>query len=488
MRMIAEILECPFQLNILDERTITESGAQAGQGAGIETGTAGRPGGDGLEGSEALAAEKSVSDQGGEKSKESNVRTHERDVTIGELVDIQEELDALMQKAAGEARAGKEHEENGKAPSDERNIQNARKERDGQDDPSHDPGGHLQENETGYAGEHPQENEAGLLEGHVEGHVEEHEQESNEDRTGYRDENAREDRTDRPGGQLYANMQERPEGYEGRTQASLQAGHGEQEFAGYSGEDEEGNMEKYPGEPENGHVEELLQEIESLEKTEKKESVQEEKPHGWRAYLKQRFKKLGREQSRTEKETAEADSGDDKTYSGSNYPDSGYEGNHFSEEFSVESYGEDSPEGEYSARAYVGEYSGNEYSGNEYSGNGYLENEYSGNGHSGNEYSGNEYSGESYEGEYLYAGHMEETAQEEILSEDDEDKGDVNPYTGKEYETNSVRMHPSRIGYVQVYDRTNHQWTDMTEWAFLGYQERKKQLLGKDYDPPIYLD
>jgi len=49
-------------------------------------------------------------------------------------------------------------------------------------------------------------------------------------------------------------------------------------------------------------------------------------------------------------------------------------------------------------------------------------------------------------------------------------------------------MHPSRIGYVQVYDRENHQWTDMTEWAFLGYQERKKQLLGKDYDPPIYLD
>ena len=49
-------------------------------------------------------------------------------------------------------------------------------------------------------------------------------------------------------------------------------------------------------------------------------------------------------------------------------------------------------------------------------------------------------------------------------------------------------MHPSRIGYVQVYDRGEHQWTDMTEWAFLGYQERKKVLLGKDYEPPIYLD
>ena len=70
----------------------------------------------------------------------------------------------------------------------------------------------------------------------------------------------------------------------------------------------------------------------------------------------------------------------------------------------------------------------------------------------------------------------------------DEPLGDINPYTRKEYETNSVRMHPKKIGYVQVYDREQHKWTDMTEWAFLGYQERKKQLLGKDYKPPIYLD
>lgn len=66
--------------------------------------------------------------------------------------------------------------------------------------------------------------------------------------------------------------------------------------------------------------------------------------------------------------------------------------------------------------------------------------------------------------------------------------GEVNPYTGKEYETNSVRMHPNRIGYVQVYDRSEHQWADMTEWAFLGYQERKRALLGDKYEPPIYLD
>lgn len=66
--------------------------------------------------------------------------------------------------------------------------------------------------------------------------------------------------------------------------------------------------------------------------------------------------------------------------------------------------------------------------------------------------------------------------------------GDINPYTRKEYETNSVRMHPKRIGYVQVYDRADHKWTDMTEWAFLGFQERKKRLQGKDYIPPTYLD
>ena len=81
---------------------------------------------------------------------------------------------------------------------------------------------------------------------------------------------------------------------------------------------------------------------------------------------------------------------------------------------------------------------------------------------------------------------------EPVISRDDSDEditvGDVNPYTGREYQSNSVRMHPTRIGYVQVYDRSIHKWTDMTEWAFLGYQERKKTLLGKDYEPPIYLD
>lgn len=72
--------------------------------------------------------------------------------------------------------------------------------------------------------------------------------------------------------------------------------------------------------------------------------------------------------------------------------------------------------------------------------------------------------------------------------EEDMEHGDINPYTGHEYQSNSVRMHPKRIGYVQVYDRRTHKWTDMTEWAFLGVEENKKAKLGKDYEPPIYLD
>ena len=82
----------------------------------------------------------------------------------------------------------------------------------------------------------------------------------------------------------------------------------------------------------------------------------------------------------------------------------------------------------------------------------------------------------------------EEPAQEEplVAEEEEEDlvKGDVNPYTGREYKSNSVRMHPKRIGYVQVYDRGEHKWTDMTEWAFLGYQERKKPCLARIMSRP----
>ena len=84
----------------------------------------------------------------------------------------------------------------------------------------------------------------------------------------------------------------------------------------------------------------------------------------------------------------------------------------------------------------------------------------------------------------------EAVAKENEQEEEKEDLsiGEMNPYTGREYESNSVRMHPKRIGYVQVYSRKDHKWQDMTEWAFLGEQERKKLELGDDYVSPIYLD
>ena len=64
----------------------------------------------------------------------------------------------------------------------------------------------------------------------------------------------------------------------------------------------------------------------------------------------------------------------------------------------------------------------------------------------------------------------------------------VNPYTLREYKSNTVRAHATRIGYVQVYSRIDHAWRDMTEWAFMGEQERKKTLLGDQYEEPTYLD
>lgn len=72
--------------------------------------------------------------------------------------------------------------------------------------------------------------------------------------------------------------------------------------------------------------------------------------------------------------------------------------------------------------------------------------------------------------------------------DEDLEVGEINPYTGHEYQTNSVRTHPKRIGYVQVYDRKEHKWTEMTEWAFIGLQEQKKKAMGKDYQEPIFLD
>lgn len=66
-------------------------------------------------------------------------------------------------------------------------------------------------------------------------------------------------------------------------------------------------------------------------------------------------------------------------------------------------------------------------------------------------------------------------------------QGDINPLTGEEYLTNTVRRHPARPDFLQVYDRSTHEWSDVGEDYFWEFQASKKQLLGKDYQDPIVI-
>lgn len=65
--------------------------------------------------------------------------------------------------------------------------------------------------------------------------------------------------------------------------------------------------------------------------------------------------------------------------------------------------------------------------------------------------------------------------------------GDINPLTGEEYLTNTVRRHPDIEEYVQVYDQTSHSWSDVREDYFWEFQEKKKQMMGADYRAPIQI-
>lgn len=65
--------------------------------------------------------------------------------------------------------------------------------------------------------------------------------------------------------------------------------------------------------------------------------------------------------------------------------------------------------------------------------------------------------------------------------------GDINPMTGEEYLTNTVRPHPQLKKYLQVYDRFTHQWSDVKEDYFWEFQTKKKELLGVDYQEPILI-
>ena len=397
MRMIAEILGCPFRLDILGDSLSAEkteeplTDAVRGQTEEIsekgleqadhqteeapERQPEGEAAGEGVKESEEAAPEESGNDEteGTGKDKTAAV-SHERDITIGELVDIHKELDEMIERATGELPKLEEH---------------------------------LEE-------EHREEQPAQVYE---------------------------------------------PAGYDNPNQ-QIQT---QQE------EPAENDISAEEREP----IEKLLEEIESMESEDKKEERQEEKPenqaekpHGWRAYFMQRFKKKGKDQPvhneepRAENSTAE-DSRTDGSHSENAYGESGY------------------AESRYAERGYTENlYEKTGYAESGYTGHTYPENGY------GGMYAEDSQSVEYAKDPYAETRYLQEAPQEE----EEEENRERNPYTGKEYETNSVRMHPSRIGYVQVYDRSNHEWTDMTEWAFLGYQERKKQLLGKDYDPPIYLD
>ncbi len=220
----------------------------------------------------------------------------------------------------------------------------------------------------------------------------------------------------------------------------------EEELYGAAGEEEEGLYQDISTEEPEESVEEILAELEAFEvesrgkssaaEEERKEEESEKKPRSWRSYLQRRKKKTVDD---------EEELSVDEFPTEMIYLEDGEELEDFTEEAEEAVWAEDVQEPvQEPVREPVIE---------------------------------------------QIADQIEEAIMRRAEEEpEDTENGDVNPYTGHEYKSNSVRMHPKRIGYVQVYDRREHKWTDMTEWAFLGYQERKKALLGKDYEPPIYLD
>lgn len=65
--------------------------------------------------------------------------------------------------------------------------------------------------------------------------------------------------------------------------------------------------------------------------------------------------------------------------------------------------------------------------------------------------------------------------------------GEINPLTGEEYLSNTVRQHPDMAKYVQVYDQSTHEWIDVNEDYFWEFQAKKKEIMGSDYQEPIVI-
>ena len=435
MRMIAKILECPFYLDILEEHEDrTEKPVK-----------------------EQKAAEP--------EQKAAPARAEERDITIGELVDIHKELDAIEKKKS-KKKAKKVVEENPEyvqetifdffvnEPAAEPEESAAEPEEPVTEEPVAEPEvaaePAYEEAEPEYAEEpaYEPEPEDGQVEepAYEEAEPEYAEEPAYEEtEPEYEEESVTEPEVAEP---EYA---EEPAYEKAEPEYEAEPAYEETEPE-YEEEPEHEEEPEYVEEPvyeetEPEYEEESVTEPEVAE-PEPKKTEPEKKAHGWRAFF--GIHKKHEEPVKEEKEEEKPEI----QYHEFDYSEDGESGE-LAEEFLP-----DEPE---EAETYAAETETAAYENAEQ-----LNTNYD-------------------------AGYQNRYAQENeedlfTSTEEDLEKGELNPYTGHEYESNSVRMHPNRIGYVQVYDRGTHQWTDMTEWAFLGYQERKKALLGKDYEPPIYLD
>ena len=404
MRMIAKILECPFYLDILEEHEDR--------------------------------TEKPVKEQ-----KEASTRAEERDITIGELVDIHKELDAIEKKKS-KKKAKKVVEENPEYVQEtifDFFVNEKAEEPEVEEEPEI-------EEEPVYEPEPEEEQvEEPAIEIEEEPAYEEAEPEYAEE-PAY--EEAEPEYAEEP---VYEEAEPEVEAEPVYEEAEPEYAEepvyeeAEPEYAeepAYEEAEPEYAEEPAYEEAEPEYEEEPVTEPE-VEEPEPKKTETEKKAHGWRAFF--GIHKKHEEPVKEEKEEEKPEI----QYHEFDYSEDGESGE-LAEEFLP-----DEPE---EAETETAAYENAEQLNTNYD-----------------------------------AGHQNRYAQENeedlfTSTEEDLEKGELNPYTGHEYESNSVRMHPNRIGYVQVYDRGTHQWTDMTEWAFLGYQERKKALLGKDYEPPIYLD
>ena len=385
MRMIAKILECPFYLDILEEHEDrTEKPVK-----------------------EQKAAEP--------EQKEAPTRAEERDITIGELVDIHKELDAIEKKKS-KKKAKKVVEENPE---------------------------YVQETIFDFFVNEKAEEPEVEAEAEVEAEPEVEAEAEVEAEPVY--EEAEPEYAEEP---VYEEAEPEVEAEPVYEEAEPEYAEEPEVEAEPEYAEEPAYEEAEPEYEEELEVEEPEVEEPEVEEPEPKKTETEKKAHGWRAFF--GIHKKHEESVKEEKEEEKPEI----QYHEFDYSEDGESGE-LAEEFLP-----DEPE---EAETYAAETETAAYENAEQ-----LNTNYD-------------------------AGHQKRYAQENeedlfTSTEEDLEKGELNPYTGHEYESNSVRMHPNRIGYVQVYDRGTHQWTDMTEWAFLGYQERKKALLGKDYEPPIYLD